>query len=159
MKKGFTLIELLVVIAIIGLLSSVVLASLNTARMKSRDARRLSDLSQISKALELYYDDNSTYAVSGAGWDGGGTGWFNHASGRYTGSIGGFLSNLGYTGGEIIDPSGNTTGQAYMIVGNTSGYTIWTRLENPTTEQSNTLNTCMFSSYDSGYNMNYCVSN
>jgi len=61
MKKGFTLIELLVVIAIIGILSSVVLASLNSARVKSRDARRIADLNQISKAMELYYDANGQY--------------------------------------------------------------------------------------------------
>lgn len=59
-KKGFTLIELLVVIAIIGILSSVVLASLNSARLKSRDARRVSDLKQLQLALELYYDANSS---------------------------------------------------------------------------------------------------
>jgi prepilin-type N-terminal cleavage/methylation domain-containing protein len=60
-QPGFTLIELLVVIAIIGLLSSVVLASLNTARLKSRDARRLSDMHQIENALELYYNTNNIY--------------------------------------------------------------------------------------------------
>jgi prepilin-type N-terminal cleavage/methylation domain-containing protein len=60
-KRGFTLIELLVVIAIIGLLSSVVLASLNTARAKARDARRLSDLQEVQKALELYYDKHLSY--------------------------------------------------------------------------------------------------
>ena len=53
---GFTLIELLVVIAIIGVLASIVLASLNTARRKSRDARRITDIKQIRLALELYYD-------------------------------------------------------------------------------------------------------
>ena len=59
-NKGFTLIELLVVIAIIGILSSVVLASLNSARKKSRDARRISDLKQIQLALEMYADANSS---------------------------------------------------------------------------------------------------
>lgn len=54
--KGFTLIELLVVIAIIGVLASVVLASLNNARRKSRDARRVTDVKQIQLALELYFD-------------------------------------------------------------------------------------------------------
>ncbi len=62
--RGFTLIELLVVIAIIGILSSIVLASLNTARQKSRDARRLADVKQIQLALELYFDSNSTYPSS-----------------------------------------------------------------------------------------------
>lgn len=61
---GFTLIELLVVIAIIGMLSSVVLSSLNGARKKARDARRLADFKQLQAALELYYSDNVAYPVS-----------------------------------------------------------------------------------------------
>lgn len=60
--RGFTLIELLVVIAIIGLLSSVVLASLNGARKKGRDARRLADLKQLQVAMELYYSEQATPA-------------------------------------------------------------------------------------------------
>jgi prepilin-type N-terminal cleavage/methylation domain-containing protein len=60
-KKGFTLIELLVVIAIIGVLSSVVLASLNSARQKSRDAKRISDVKQLQLALELYFDAHRQY--------------------------------------------------------------------------------------------------
>ena len=63
-KRGFTLIELLVVIAIIGLLASIVLASLNTARQKGRDAKRVADIKQLQLALELYYDANSAYPVS-----------------------------------------------------------------------------------------------
>lgn len=71
LKRGFTLIELLVVIAIIGLLSSVVLASLSTSRQKSRDARRVSDIDQLRTALELYFDASTTYptfASTTAGW-------------------------------------------------------------------------------------------
>jgi len=64
-SRGFTLIELLVVIAIIGLLSSVVLASLNTARSKARDAQRRSDFEQIVLALNLYYDSYGHYPLSG----------------------------------------------------------------------------------------------
>jgi prepilin-type N-terminal cleavage/methylation domain-containing protein len=70
-SKGFTLIELLVVIAIIGLLSSVVLASLNTARAKARDSERLSDLVQIRNALEAYADDHKgKYPVTTGKWFG-----------------------------------------------------------------------------------------
>jgi len=60
-KQGFTLIELLVVIAIIGLLASIVLASLNTARKKGRDARRIADMRQVQLALELYFSNSNTY--------------------------------------------------------------------------------------------------
>ncbi len=60
------MIELLVVIAIIGILAAVVLVSLNSARMKSRDARRLADVRQVMTALELYYNDNGGYPTSAA---------------------------------------------------------------------------------------------
>lgn len=68
--RGFTLIELLVVIAIIGLLSSIVLASLSTARNKAYDARRVSDLHSLQTAIELYASDhNGQYpATPSAQW-------------------------------------------------------------------------------------------
>jgi prepilin-type N-terminal cleavage/methylation domain-containing protein len=65
-SQGFTLIELLVVIAIIGLLASVVLVSMNSARIKARDTARLANIKQIQKALETYHVDNGAYpAVTG----------------------------------------------------------------------------------------------
>lgn len=60
-KKGFTLIELLIVIAIIGVLASVVLASLNNARIKGTDAAIKSDLNGLREEAAIYYDDNSQF--------------------------------------------------------------------------------------------------
>ena len=57
-QAGFTLIELLVVIAIIALLSSVVLASLGSAKTKGRDTKRLTDVKTLQLTLEMYYDAN-----------------------------------------------------------------------------------------------------
>jgi len=62
-KKGFTLIELLVVVAIMGLLASLAIVSLNTARARARDARRVADVKQIQTALELFYMDNYKYPI------------------------------------------------------------------------------------------------
>jgi len=58
-QKGFTLIELLVVIAIIGILASVVLASLNSARDKGADAATKSNLNNARAQAELFYDNNN----------------------------------------------------------------------------------------------------
>jgi len=61
-NRGFTLIELLVVIAIIGILASVVLTSLNSAREKGRVASIKSTLKNLQSQAEIYYNDNGTYA-------------------------------------------------------------------------------------------------
>ncbi len=58
---GFTLIELLVVIAIIGILSTLAVVSLQGARERARDTKRIADVKQIQTALELYYNDASSY--------------------------------------------------------------------------------------------------
>ncbi len=60
-NKGFTLIELLVVIAIIGILSSVVLASLNKARDKGADAAVKADLKGVTSQAAIFEDDNGSY--------------------------------------------------------------------------------------------------
>ncbi len=63
-RKGFTLIELLVVIAIIGVLSTLAVVALNNARLKSRDAARVSAVKQMQTALELYFGDQNSYPVN-----------------------------------------------------------------------------------------------
>jgi type II secretion system protein G len=81
-NRGFTLIELLVVIAIIGLLSSIILASLNGARAKARNARRQADLKELQTALELYYNDHNAYPSTGGQW-------YSSETGDATGDNGG----------------------------------------------------------------------
>ena len=63
-KKGFTLVELLVVVSLIGVLATLVIANLNSARERARDANRKSDLRNIQTALRLYYNDNGRYPAS-----------------------------------------------------------------------------------------------
>lgn len=73
------------VIAVIGIFSSIVIATLNNVRYKSRDARRKSDFRQISTALELYYDQYGGYPATGS----------IDAFGRFseTGIKGGYFAN------------------------------------------------------------------
>lgn len=65
-KGGFTIIELLVVVAIIGVLSGIVLQTLGGARIRTRNVTRMSDIDQISKALELYATGGKSFPSTGA---------------------------------------------------------------------------------------------
>jgi len=105
--KGFTLIELLVVIAIIGILSSVVLASLNGARESSRDARRQTDMSQMQTSLSLYANDNN---------------------GDYPDNLSGLVSE--YMSQVPDDPSGGS--YDYAASGDNNDYCLAARMEGGT---------------------------
>src|SRR3989344_1095106 len=71
MKKGFTLIELLIVISIIGILSSIILGSVNIARVRGLDARIQADMHNIQLGMQLFYDSNKrmpTNQTPGSGY-------------------------------------------------------------------------------------------
>jgi prepilin-type N-terminal cleavage/methylation domain-containing protein len=72
--RAFTLIELLVVISIIGLLSTVAIIALGSSQLNARNTRRKADAIQISKALELYYNDNGGYPNTSGATEGNCTG-------------------------------------------------------------------------------------
>lgn len=112
-QKGFTLIELLVVVAIIGVLASVVLASLNTARAKARDARRATDAHNIMLAFNLYYDQYGCLPItSGSTCPGVGIyseadagGWDSSSEDDFIT----FLKNSGVMSSVPVDPINNST--------------------------------------------------
>ncbi len=114
--KGFTLIELLVVIAIIGILSSVVLASLNSARNKGADAAVKANLNGIRAQAELYYDTNSKYNVtSGTALSGTGS------AGAVCGVTTGMFSDTNITN-ALSQVAGQMAGTATMTcTTNTAG--------------------------------------
>lgn len=64
---GFTLVELLVVMSIIGILATVILGGFRASQKRARDTKRKSDLQQVGKALEMFYNDHERYPDSNSG--------------------------------------------------------------------------------------------
>ena len=137
---GFTLIELLVVIAIIGILASIILASLSSARIKARDSQRITELQQFQTALELYYSANGNYPYTNCS---GSNSWTSFDSPSYSSNL--VCATVGGTGqtltqamapyiGKIADPFslGSDSGYLYINQGGSSDYCIlfWRTPEN-----------------------------
>lgn len=122
-NKGFTLVELLVVIAIMGILASIVLVSLNNARQKARDVKRVGDMYQLQLALQGFYDDTQAYP--------GGDGVATTCS-----SLASTLTALvpTYIAGLPVDPGGGGLVYAYDAALTTNGqsYVLRADLENNT---------------------------
>ena len=66
-NSGFTLLELLVVITILGILASVGFGQYRTSQLKAQDVQRKGDLGNVARALEMYYNDYSSYPLSTSG--------------------------------------------------------------------------------------------
>ena len=118
---GFTLIELLVVISIIGFLTTVAVVSLNNARIKARNAKRIADVKEIRTALEMYYNDNGAYPVSTGGvqWDGLYTCWGTSSTNWIAGLVPTYMSAL------PRDPRNHTTcSEQYIYRSDGVGYKI-----------------------------------
>ena len=144
-QTGFTLIELLVVIAIIGLLASIILVSLNGARLKARDTKRIADNKQIMTALELYYVDNqSVYPASGGATNGPNAAWSNSSDASWI-----TLQTLlaPYISKLPIDPT-NQSGWAasgyysYSYFSCSRAYMLVYKLENAASQISPGVNVC-----------------
>lgn len=114
------MIELLVVIAIIGLLSTLAVVALGSARVKARDSKRLSDLKQLQTALELYYTDQNAYPAGSAVTLGSTNYACLNASGWGTAGCA-----SAYMAGVPADPS---TG-AYTYTAASSSYSVTATLE------------------------------
>lgn len=159
--KGFTLIELLVVISIIGLLSTLAVVALRNARIKARDTQRKADLKQIVTAMEIYFDQNNTYIISGTGYSGCSCGWFNYQGGSYILSIAHGIENAGLMTKAPKDPllkTDNDTPQ-YMKYQCGDGFYVYAKLENPSAADLATYQASKSAGCADldGYGMNYAA--
>ncbi len=115
---GFTLIELLVVIGIIGLLTTIITMNVQSARQKSRCAKRRADIVSLQAPLEVYYDANKSYPNPGWGWRGACS---VYGSYDVTGSNG-WIPNLAPTYIKRLPSDPNPSeGRCYIYISDAAG--------------------------------------
>lgn len=154
-QRGFTLIELLVVISIIGILATLVLANLNAARERGRDAQRKADLRTIQTDLRLYYNDtggypasNSSYQILGCGPKAGrtacawGSSWTTSEGGVYANPLPkdplDVSSQSKSKEGPDIGPSGSAANTYHYESSDSESYTLKACLENTSDQKGAT---------------------
>lgn len=135
-QVGFTLIELLVVISIISLLASIMFASLNSAHVKARDAKRIADMQEIYKALQLDFDQKGFWPTTSSYGGANPGGWDYSSQGVFLP----FLVTDGFFPTVPVDPINNGTGDvyyggtgysyAYYCYSSENSLTLAARLEN-----------------------------
>ena len=128
LRAGFTILEVLIVLAVFGLLATLAVLSLNSARARVRDAQRLSDVSTVRAALSQYWLEKATYPASGGvnlGQPGTNTEGFSGA---------GFVKHDDAQAPIYLNrlPTGPKSGEYYRYRGGANGYSIRFQTESDT---------------------------
>lgn len=121
-QRGFTIVELLIVIVVIAILAAITIVAYNGVQARGRDARRVSDMQAIVKALEMYKADNGQYPVvaySGTGSLGGWEVSAKEASGEFLAP----LKNYGFSSGVPVDPINDATDADFNTARTNNHYT------------------------------------
>jgi len=122
-QEGFTLIELLVVMVIIAIIATIGIGSFQSSQIKARDANRKSDLQQIGRALEAYYNDKGQYPT-GVGGD------IYGCSGEALCDWGEEFKDENDTIYMVVLPTDPRSAKNYYYESDGTYYQIYTKLEN-----------------------------
>jgi len=135
-NKGFTLIELLVSMGIMAVLTGLAVFNFNQSRVRARDVRRKSDVSQLQKAMEVYRNDNNQYPAYDANFN----------------NVQTVLKNAGYIKDIFHDPrESEWVGYSYKPENSNKIYYLMTCLENTAdTTKTTDLAQCQKFSGDTG---------
>lgn len=127
-RPGFSLLEGLIVLAMIGLLAAFAAVSLNSARARTRDAQRLSNMSTVRSALQLYWLEKATYPASEGMMIG------QAATKSEVLTSNGFQSRAEASGNSFLPlvPTGPSVNEFYAYKGGPNGYSIRFKTESDT---------------------------